>query len=53
MKSNSQMCHGGKLRPEYREAWANYYCRFIAEYGNEGIPVWGLTVQNEPEADQR
>ena len=52
MKTNGQMNHGGKLKPEYREAWANYYVRYIEEYGREGIPIWGLTVQNEPAASQ-
>lgn len=52
MKTNAKMNGGGKLRPEYREAWAHYYARFIREYAKEGIPVWGLTVQNEPEATQ-
>lgn len=52
MKTNGQMNRGGKLRPEYRDAWARYYVRYIQEYANEGIPIWGLTVQNEPEATQ-
>ncbi|MHB9132764.1 MAG: glycoside hydrolase family 30 protein [Armatimonadota bacterium] len=52
MKTTGRMNQGGKLKPEYRQAWANYYCRYIAEYAQEGIPIWGLTVQNEPEATQ-
>ncbi len=52
MKTNGEMNHGGKLRPEYRPAWARYYTRFIQAYAAEGIPIWGLTVQNEPEATQ-
>jgi glucosylceramidase len=52
MKTNGMMNHGGKLKPEYRQAWADYYVRYIQEYGREGIPIWGLTVQNEPEATQ-
>ncbi|MGJ0517269.1 MAG: glycoside hydrolase family 30 protein [Methylomicrobium sp.] len=52
MKTNRTMNGGGKLRPEYRQAWANYYVRYIREYGREGIPIWGVTVQNEPEASQ-
>ncbi len=52
MKTNREMNHGGKLRPEYRPAWARYYTRFIQAYAEEGIPIWGLTVQNEPEATQ-
>lgn len=52
MKTNGEMNHGGKLKPEYREAWAHYYCRYIEAYAAAGIPIWGLTVQNEPEATQ-
>lgn len=52
MKDNDDMLHGGKLLPEYYQAWANYYVKFIRAYEKEGIPVWGLTVQNEPMATQ-
>lgn len=52
MKTNGQMNHGGQLKPEYRDVWARYYCRYIREYEKEGIPFWGLSVQNEPEATQ-
>ncbi|MFT5250398.1 MAG: glucosylceramidase [bacterium] len=53
MKSNKNMLKGGKLLPEFRQAWANYYVKFINAYEKEGIPVWGLTIQNEPMAVQR
>ena len=53
MKTNGKMTSGGKLKPEYRDVWARYYCRYVEEYGKENIPIWGLTVQNEPEAVQR
>ncbi|MFT4739866.1 MAG: glucosylceramidase, partial [Marivirga sp.] len=53
MKTNKSMLQGGKLLPEYRQAWANYYVKFIKAYEAEGIPVWGLTIQNEPMATQR
>jgi len=52
MKTNGQMNGGGKLKPESRDAWARYYVRFIQEYAKEGVPIWGLTVQNEPAAVQ-
>ncbi len=53
MKTNGMMNQGGKLRAEYRQTWADYYVRYIREYEKEGIRIWGLTVQNEPEATQR
>ena len=52
MKDNNNMLHGGKLRPEFREAWANYFVKFIRAYEEAGVPIWGLTVQNEPMAVQ-
>jgi glucosylceramidase len=53
MKTNGQMNHGGSLRPEYRQAWARCYVKFIQAYAAEGVPVWGVSVQNEPDATQR
>ncbi len=53
MKDNKNMLRGGKLLPEFRQSWADYYVRFIEEYEKRGIPVWGLSVQNEPMATQR
>jgi glucosylceramidase len=52
MKTNGDMLHGGKLKPEFRQAWANYFTKFIRAYEREGIPIWGVTVQNEPMATQ-
>ncbi|PZQ27853.1 MAG: glycosyl hydrolase [Stenotrophomonas acidaminiphila] len=52
MKTNQHMLKGGALLPEYRDAWANYYVKFIQAYEKEGIPIWGITVQNEPMATQ-
>jgi glucosylceramidase len=52
MKDNHSMLKGGKLLPEYYASWAMYYTRFIKAYEKEGIPVWGITVQNEPMATQ-
>jgi glucosylceramidase len=52
MKDNNNMLHGGKLKPEFYEAWAKYYTKFIKGYQREGIPIWGITIQNEPMATQ-
>jgi glucosylceramidase len=52
MKSNHDMLHGGKLLPQYYDAWARYYVAFIRAYQQQGVPIWGLTVQNEPMASQ-
>lgn len=52
MKSNKDMLHGGKLLPQYYKSWATYYTKFIKAYEKEGIPIWGITIQNEPMAVQ-
>ncbi len=52
MKSNGQMNRGGHLLPQYRQAWARCYVRFIQEYAAEGVPIWAVSVQNEPAATQ-
>jgi glucosylceramidase len=53
MKTNNDILKGGKLKLEYYQNWANYYTKFIKAYEKEGIPIWGLTIQNEPMATQR
>lgn len=53
MKTNHDLLHGGKLLPEFRQPWADYYVKFIQAYEKQGIPIWGLTVQNEEMATQK
>jgi glucosylceramidase len=52
MKTNNDMLHGGRLKPEFYQSWASYYTKFIKAYEREGIPIWGITIQNEPMATQ-
>ena len=52
MKTNGDRTHGGKLKEEYRKAWAEYICRYIKEYEKKGFRVNRLTIQNEPAAVQ-
>jgi len=52
MKSNNNMIQGGKLLPEYYDSWAEYFVKYINALEKQGIPVWGLSVQNEPMAKQ-
>jgi len=53
MKDNNDVLHGGKLLPKYAQAWANHYVKFIKTYESMGMPIWGLSVQNEPMAKQK
>ncbi|AYL96487.1 glycoside hydrolase family 30 protein [Mucilaginibacter celer] len=52
MKTNNDALHGGKLKAEYNQSWANLYGKFINAYEKRGIPIWGITVQNEEMAVQ-
>ena len=47
MKDNNDWV-GGKLLPEYYEAWALYFAKYIEAYKEEGIDIWAATVENEP-----
>ena len=53
MKTNGEMNHGGKLKEEYFELWAEHFVKFINAYRNEGINVIAASVQNEPKATQK
>lgn len=47
MKDNNDW-RSGKLLPQYRQVWASYFSKYIKVYGEQGIPIWGVTVENEP-----
>jgi glucosylceramidase len=48
MKTNNH-AKGGSLKPEFYEAYANYFVRYIQEMKAEGIIIDAITLQNEPE----
>jgi glucosylceramidase len=52
MKTNNSMFNGGELSSNCFAAWALYYVKYIQAMRNNGVPMWGLTVQNEPQAVQ-
>jgi glucosylceramidase len=52
MKTNGQRTFGGSLKPEYRQMWADYICRYIKEYQAKGYSIDMITIQNEPNATQ-
>ncbi len=39
---------GGILAPKYYDDYAEYFVRWIGEMEAEGIPIYAITVQNEP-----
>lgn len=52
MKTGGSMC-GGFMREKFLEEFSEYYCKFLAAYKNEGIDIFALTAQNEPETEQQ
>ncbi|MFB8085697.1 RICIN domain-containing protein [Streptomyces sp. NPDC055992] len=48
MKTNNAL-NGGSLKPESYQAYADYLVKAIKAYGQQGITLTDLTVQNEPE----
>ncbi|KAL3186897.1 hypothetical protein MRX96_004708 [Rhipicephalus microplus] len=52
MKTNGELEGFGFLKGlpggPYYKTWAKYHIRFIQEYEKQGVPIWGLTTQNEP-----
>ncbi len=52
MKTNGEMNHGGKLKAEYADLWAEYFVRFIREYNKRDVEISFTTIQNEPMATQ-
>lgn len=52
MKTNGDMNHGGKLKPEYKSLWAKYYVKFIKGLEERGLHVGVVSIQNESEAAQ-
>ncbi len=47
MKTSGSMV-GGRLRADSQPALAKYLVRFADAYAAEGVPIYALTLQNEP-----
>lgn len=48
MKSNRSLIQG-TLDPHAYDAFARYLLKYVDAYAAQGIPIWALTVQNEPD----
>ncbi|CAG2114061.1 unnamed protein product, partial [Medioppia subpectinata] len=54
LKTNGKLNNGGYLKgqpggKEYK-AFAHYIVKFLDNYKAQGVPMWGITVENEPKA---
>lgn len=47
MKDNNSMV-GGSLKEKWNDIYAKYLYKFLVAYKNEGIPIYAITIQNEP-----
>jgi glucosylceramidase len=47
MKTSDKLIKGS-LRPDAYEAFAEYLARYVDAYAAEGVPIFALTIQNEP-----
>jgi glucosylceramidase len=47
MKTTGNL-YGGELLQEFESAYADYLIRFVTAYRALGIPIFALTLQNEP-----
>lgn len=47
MKTTDSLVQG-QLKPEFHAAFANYLVRYVEAMQAEGVPIFALTLQNEP-----
>ncbi|GAA4187643.1 ricin-type beta-trefoil lectin domain protein [Streptosporangium oxazolinicum] len=47
MKTNNSLV-GGKLRTDRYAAFADYFVKYAQAYAAEGLPIYAVTLQNEP-----
>lgn len=52
MKENESLINGGRVRPEYYGILAGYYVKCVQAYERAGIPIYAVTLQNEPDVVQ-
>lgn len=43
----------GTLLPQYYDAFSRYLLKYVDAYAAEGIPIFALTVQNEPDYEPK
>ncbi|WP_123039610.1 discoidin domain-containing protein [Cohnella candidum] len=49
MKDNGSLINGGSVLPQYYSTLADYYRKFVEAYQAQGIPIYAVTLQNEPQ----
>ena len=44
---------GGYMRRKYLDVYGDYFVKFLRAYADEGIPIHAVTMQNEPQTEQK
>lgn len=52
MKDTNSLIQG-TLLPQYYDAFSRYLLKYVDAYAAEGIPIFALTVQNEPDYEPK
>ncbi len=52
MKDSNSLIQG-RLLPQYYDAFSRYLLKYVDAYAAEGVPVFALTVQNEPDYEPK
>ncbi|HEX4206211.1 MAG TPA: RICIN domain-containing protein [Ktedonobacteraceae bacterium] len=52
MKSNDSL-EQGSLNTSAYQAYANYFAKFVQAYQAQGVPIYAVTPQNEPQNNNR
>ena len=52
-KKNNSRLRGGQLKKENYQDWAEYISVYLNKFKRHGYNIWGLTIQNEPNAIQK
>ncbi|CAD0204507.1 unnamed protein product [Chrysodeixis includens] len=48
MKTNNDFRGYSRLKQEYLQTYVDYHYKFIEKYAEEEIPIWGVSISNEP-----
>lgn len=47
MKDSTNL-YSGRVRTNYYNSYARYFLRYVQSYSSNGMPIYALTMQNEP-----
>ncbi|MFP5042539.1 glycoside hydrolase family 30 protein [Parasediminibacterium sp. JCM 36343] len=51
--NDSNPLNHGDIQPKYYHQFTNYFVKFIQAYAKENIPIYGISLQNEPLASKQ